>query len=142
MTEWKRHIETHTQKGEERLRRASGIPKEAPNQADATMTETTKTHVILLSCGSFNPITKGHIQMFVRLNGVARGPCVCGGGRASGRFLGGSWNGSEAAKTRWSEDREDPRGVARRFAVAFPAGRGGAAARIDLNNSGGCLENT
>ncbi|EMP34459.1 Nicotinamide mononucleotide adenylyltransferase 2 [Chelonia mydas] len=28
------------------------------------MTETTKTHVILLSCGSFNPITKGHIQMF------------------------------------------------------------------------------
>uniref|UniRef100_A0A8C3HR74 Nicotinamide/nicotinic acid mononucleotide adenylyltransferase 2 n=1 Tax=Chrysemys picta bellii TaxID=8478 RepID=A0A8C3HR74_CHRPI len=30
------------------------------------MTETTKTHVILLSCGSFNPITKGHIQMFER----------------------------------------------------------------------------
>ncbi|XP_029381417.1 nicotinamide/nicotinic acid mononucleotide adenylyltransferase 2 [Echeneis naucrates] len=29
-----------------------------------TMTETTKTHVILLSCGSFNPITKGHIHMF------------------------------------------------------------------------------
>ena len=29
-----------------------------------TMTETTKTHVILLACGSFNPITKGHIQMF------------------------------------------------------------------------------
>ncbi|KAI4872558.1 hypothetical protein NFI96_023210 [Prochilodus magdalenae] len=28
------------------------------------MTETTKTHVILLSCGSFNPITKGHIHMF------------------------------------------------------------------------------
>lgn len=28
------------------------------------MTETTKTHVILLACGSFNPITKGHIQMF------------------------------------------------------------------------------
>ncbi|KAK2543312.1 Nmnat2 [Columba livia] len=32
----------------------------------ATMTETTKTHVILLACGSFNPITKGHIQMFER----------------------------------------------------------------------------
>ncbi|XP_032319455.1 nicotinamide/nicotinic acid mononucleotide adenylyltransferase 2 isoform X2 [Camelus ferus] len=31
-----------------------------------TMTETTKTHVILLACGSFNPITKGHIQMFER----------------------------------------------------------------------------
>uniref|UniRef100_A0A671PPU6 Nicotinamide/nicotinic acid mononucleotide adenylyltransferase 2 n=1 Tax=Sinocyclocheilus anshuiensis TaxID=1608454 RepID=A0A671PPU6_9TELE len=28
------------------------------------MTETTKTHAILLSCGSFNPITKGHIHMF------------------------------------------------------------------------------
>ncbi|TKC43927.1 hypothetical protein EI555_013146 [Monodon monoceros] len=30
------------------------------------MTETTKTHVILLACGSFNPITKGHIQMFAK----------------------------------------------------------------------------
>eukprot|EP00064_Thunnus_orientalis_P017692 superscaffoldBa00003830_g17778 len=30
------------------------------------MTENTKTHVILLSCGSFNPITKGHIHMFDR----------------------------------------------------------------------------
>ncbi|XP_030063294.1 nicotinamide/nicotinic acid mononucleotide adenylyltransferase 2 isoform X2 [Microcaecilia unicolor] len=30
------------------------------------MTETAKTHVILLACGSFNPITKGHIQMFER----------------------------------------------------------------------------
>ncbi|XP_056149641.1 nicotinamide/nicotinic acid mononucleotide adenylyltransferase 2 [Lampris incognitus] len=28
------------------------------------MTEATKTHVILLSCGSFNPVTKGHIHMF------------------------------------------------------------------------------
>uniref|UniRef100_A0A8C3G0Y3 Nicotinamide/nicotinic acid mononucleotide adenylyltransferase 2 n=1 Tax=Cyclopterus lumpus TaxID=8103 RepID=A0A8C3G0Y3_CYCLU len=28
------------------------------------MTENTKTHVILLSCGSFNPITKGHLHMF------------------------------------------------------------------------------
>ncbi|KAF6720383.1 Nicotinamide/nicotinic acid mononucleotide adenylyltransferase 2 [Oryzias melastigma] len=28
------------------------------------MTESSKTHVILLSCGSFNPITKGHIHMF------------------------------------------------------------------------------
>ncbi|KAK1878439.1 Nicotinamide/nicotinic acid mononucleotide adenylyltransferase 2, partial [Dissostichus eleginoides] len=28
------------------------------------MTENNKTHVILLSCGSFNPITKGHIHMF------------------------------------------------------------------------------
>nr|XP_019968898.1 PREDICTED: nicotinamide/nicotinic acid mononucleotide adenylyltransferase 2-like [Paralichthys olivaceus] len=28
------------------------------------MTETSKTHVILLSCGSFNPITKGHVHMF------------------------------------------------------------------------------
>ncbi|CAL8313313.1 unnamed protein product [Gadus morhua 'NCC'] len=28
------------------------------------MTENAKTHVILLSCGSFNPITKGHIHMF------------------------------------------------------------------------------
>ncbi|XP_018609071.1 nicotinamide/nicotinic acid mononucleotide adenylyltransferase 2 [Scleropages formosus] len=28
------------------------------------MTEAAKTHVILLSCGSFNPITKGHIHMF------------------------------------------------------------------------------
>ncbi|XP_065809536.1 nicotinamide/nicotinic acid mononucleotide adenylyltransferase 2 isoform X2 [Labrus bergylta] len=28
------------------------------------MTETAKTHVILLSCGSFNPVTKGHIHMF------------------------------------------------------------------------------
>uniref|UniRef100_A0A3Q3VMM3 Nicotinamide/nicotinic acid mononucleotide adenylyltransferase 2 n=1 Tax=Mola mola TaxID=94237 RepID=A0A3Q3VMM3_MOLML len=27
------------------------------------MTET-KTHVILLSCGSFNPITRGHLHMF------------------------------------------------------------------------------
>ena len=35
--------------------------REAPT---CTMTETTKTHVILLACGSFNPITKGHIQMF------------------------------------------------------------------------------
>ncbi|OCT82800.1 hypothetical protein XELAEV_18025334mg [Xenopus laevis] len=30
------------------------------------MAETTKTHVILLACGSFNPVTKGHIQMFER----------------------------------------------------------------------------
>ncbi|PWA31088.1 hypothetical protein CCH79_00019987, partial [Gambusia affinis] len=30
----------------------------------SAMTETSKTHVILLSCGSFNPITKGHIHMF------------------------------------------------------------------------------
>ncbi|XP_048395396.1 nicotinamide/nicotinic acid mononucleotide adenylyltransferase 2 isoform X1 [Stegostoma tigrinum] len=30
------------------------------------MAEPTKTHVILLACGSFNPITKGHIQMFER----------------------------------------------------------------------------
>ncbi|XP_072298030.1 nicotinamide/nicotinic acid mononucleotide adenylyltransferase 2 [Eucyclogobius newberryi] len=28
------------------------------------MTESAKTHVILLSCGSFNPITKGHVHMF------------------------------------------------------------------------------
>ncbi|XP_019730510.1 nicotinamide/nicotinic acid mononucleotide adenylyltransferase 2 [Hippocampus comes] len=28
------------------------------------MPETSKTHVILLSCGSFNPITYGHIHMF------------------------------------------------------------------------------
>ncbi|XP_043941200.1 nicotinamide/nicotinic acid mononucleotide adenylyltransferase 2 [Protopterus annectens] len=28
------------------------------------MTESSKTHVILLACGSFNPITKGHIHMF------------------------------------------------------------------------------
>ncbi|XP_061549868.1 nicotinamide/nicotinic acid mononucleotide adenylyltransferase 2 [Phycodurus eques] len=28
------------------------------------MPETSKSHVILLSCGSFNPITKGHIHMF------------------------------------------------------------------------------
>uniref|UniRef100_UPI001CD909B5 nicotinamide/nicotinic acid mononucleotide adenylyltransferase 2-like n=1 Tax=Solea senegalensis TaxID=28829 RepID=UPI001CD909B5 len=28
------------------------------------MTETSKTHVILLSCGSFNPVTKGHVHMF------------------------------------------------------------------------------
>uniref|UniRef100_G3NA40 Nicotinamide/nicotinic acid mononucleotide adenylyltransferase 2 n=1 Tax=Gasterosteus aculeatus TaxID=69293 RepID=G3NA40_GASAC len=28
------------------------------------MTERSQTHVILLSCGSFNPITKGHIHMF------------------------------------------------------------------------------
>lgn len=28
-----------------------------------TMTEN-KTHVILLSCGSFNPITRGHVHMF------------------------------------------------------------------------------
>ncbi|XP_038649432.1 nicotinamide/nicotinic acid mononucleotide adenylyltransferase 2 [Scyliorhinus canicula] len=30
------------------------------------MAEPSKTHVILLACGSFNPITKGHIQMFER----------------------------------------------------------------------------
>ncbi|CAM9585247.1 nicotinamide/nicotinic acid mononucleotide adenylyltransferase 2 [Lampetra fluviatilis] len=28
------------------------------------MSEQTKTHVILLACGSFNPVTKGHLQMF------------------------------------------------------------------------------
>lgn len=44
-----------------------------------TMTETTKTHVILLSCGTFNPITKGHIQMF----GESR--------RNSGRGSGRGW---------------------------------------------------
>lgn len=31
------------------------------------MTEASKTHVILLSCGSFNPITKGHIYMFGKI---------------------------------------------------------------------------
>lgn len=35
-----------------------------------TMTESSKTHVILLSCGSFNPITKGHIHMFGEAAGV------------------------------------------------------------------------
>lgn len=36
-------------------------PPAAPDRD--TMTET-KTHVILLSCGSFNPITRGHLHMF------------------------------------------------------------------------------
>lgn len=49
-----RHIETQKEK------RPLG-QREGPARA---MTETTKTHVILLACGSFNPITKGHIQMF------------------------------------------------------------------------------
>lgn len=49
-----RHIETQKE------RRPLG-QREGPARA---MTETTKTHVILLACGSFNPITKGHIQMF------------------------------------------------------------------------------
>lgn len=31
------------------------------------MTETAKTHVILLSCGSFNPITRGHLHMFGKI---------------------------------------------------------------------------
>lgn len=55
-----------------------------------TMTETTKTHVILLSCGTFNPITKGHIQMF----GESR--------RDSGRGSGRGWGfprGSRGAPT-------------------------------------------
>lgn len=39
-------------------------PGRARQGRAGTMTETTKTHVILLACGSFNPITKGHIQMF------------------------------------------------------------------------------
>ncbi|KAJ8794828.1 hypothetical protein J1605_018821 [Eschrichtius robustus] len=43
-----------------------------------TMTETTKTHVILLACGSFNPITKGHIQMFER-DGVSGGSWLLAG---------------------------------------------------------------
>lgn len=41
--------------------------RQPPDQCEGPtpiMTETTKTHVILLACGSFNPITKGHIQMF------------------------------------------------------------------------------
>lgn len=49
-----RHIERQKE------RRPLG-QREGPARA---MTETTKTHVILLACGSFNPITKGHIQMF------------------------------------------------------------------------------
>ncbi|XP_055275101.1 nicotinamide/nicotinic acid mononucleotide adenylyltransferase 2 isoform X1 [Moschus berezovskii] len=51
-----KHIETQKE------RRPQG-QREGPARA---MTETTKTHVILLACGSFNPITKGHIQMFER----------------------------------------------------------------------------
>ncbi|XP_065792258.1 nicotinamide/nicotinic acid mononucleotide adenylyltransferase 2 isoform X3 [Muntiacus reevesi] len=51
-----RHIERQKE------RRPLG-QREGPARA---MTETTKTHVILLACGSFNPITKGHIQMFER----------------------------------------------------------------------------
>lgn len=39
-------------------------PRDQREEPTRTMTETTKTHVILLACGSFNPITKGHIQMF------------------------------------------------------------------------------
>lgn len=42
------------------------------------MTETTKTHVILLSCGSFNPITKGHIHMFGKYFAYSWGSgCAC-----------------------------------------------------------------
>lgn len=68
------------------------------------MTETTKTHVILLACGSFNPITKGHIQMFGqcprRRGGPGRGGgawglhpgvgmgALAGGGRCRGAFRG------------------------------------------------------
>jgi len=44
----------------------------------ARMTENAKTHVILLSCGSFNPITKGHIHMFGKMTGD--GGWRCGGG--------------------------------------------------------------
>lgn len=46
-------------------------PEPEPRQ-EATMPETSKTHVILLSCGSFNPITYGHIHMF--------GKSLCGNG--------------------------------------------------------------
>ena len=49
-----RHIETQK-------KRRPLDQREGPTRK---MTETTKTHVILLACGSFNPITKGHIQMF------------------------------------------------------------------------------
>lgn len=53
------------------------------------MTETTKTHVILLACGSFNPITKGHIQMFGEApGGAARGPP---GAAGPGRLSAGGW---------------------------------------------------
>lgn len=45
------------------------------------MTESSKTHVILLSCGSFNPITKGHIHMFGEAAGV--GVVERGGGSGS-----------------------------------------------------------
>lgn len=49
------------------------------------MTETTKTHVILLACGSFNPITKGHIQMFGQC------PRGQGGVRVGGEAWEGPW---------------------------------------------------
>ncbi|XP_072802066.1 nicotinamide/nicotinic acid mononucleotide adenylyltransferase 2 isoform X2 [Vicugna pacos] len=52
----KRHIETQKE----------CRPLDQREGPTRTMTETTKTHVILLACGSFNPITKGHIQMFER----------------------------------------------------------------------------
>lgn len=39
-------------------------PSSTCSSVPSSMAETIKTHVILLSCGSFNPVTKGHIQMF------------------------------------------------------------------------------
>lgn len=35
-----------------------------------------KTHVILLSCGSFNPITRGHLHMFGKGGGDQSEPPV------------------------------------------------------------------
>lgn len=59
------------------------------------MTETTKTHVILLACGSFNPITKGHIHMF---GGCVRGARLGGGEDRRGTRSSalGSWRLLEA----------------------------------------------
>lgn len=45
-------------------KRLANIKHAYENETTINMTETTKTHVILLSCGSFNPITKGHVHMF------------------------------------------------------------------------------
>lgn len=47
------------------------------------MTEN-KIHVILLSCGSFNPITRGHIHMFGEVGGRV---CACVRVRATHRVF-------------------------------------------------------
>lgn len=90
----RRRSRTETQKAAGAGLGRAGQGRAGPRRA-GTMTETTKTHVILLACGSFNPITRGHIQMFGQSRRGSGFPSGCLG-RCWGALRSGSPTASGA----------------------------------------------